>query len=100
MDPPSGCRAPRIRSSKVDLPAPLRPTSPALAPSAICALAWSSKTRPPIRYVRPEMVSILLCYHIRLPTGDEPFGDGPNRHLRLDLWRLAREILSIRFAPF
>ena len=60
IDPPSGCRAPRIRSSKVDLPAPLRPTSPTLLPSAICALAWSSKIRPPMRYVTPERVSIAV----------------------------------------
>ena len=60
IDPPSGCKAPRIRSSKVDLPAPLRPTSPTLLPSAICALAWSSKIRPPMRYVTPESVSIAV----------------------------------------
>ena len=42
-------KAPRIRLSKVDLPAPLRPTSPTLLPAGICALASFNSARPPMR---------------------------------------------------
>jgi len=37
--PSSGCNAPRIKSSRVDFPAPLRPTSPTLPPSQMWAFA-------------------------------------------------------------
>ena len=62
--PASGCKAPRIRSSKVDLPAPLRPTSPTLTPSAICALGLG-RARSARRCGRsgPERVSMPNSYH-------------------------------------
>src|SRR5215469_6652218 len=99
IDPPSGCNAPRIKSSRVDLPAPLRPTRPTLLPSAICALAPSSKARPPMRYVTAESVSIGVLYHGQTAPGDESPGRRADRHFRLELWRLARDILSAGIAP-
>ena len=44
--PSSGCRTPRIRSSRVDLPAPLRPTSPTLLPSAILRMRLVEQPAP------------------------------------------------------
>ena len=98
-----GCNAPRIRSSRVDLPAPLRPTSPTLLPSAICALAWSSRASVPAdrgRSRRKGSASRSLTTIGARPGGDEPLRRlRPHRHLRLDLWRLARQFLPARLAP-
>src|SRR5262249_19208138 len=93
IDPQSGCNAPRIKSSRLDLPAPLRPTSPTLLPSAICALAPSSKARPPMRYVTAESISIGVLYHGQTAPGDESRGRRADRHFRLELRRLGGGLL-------
>src|SRR5207245_8353171 len=95
--PSSGCRTPRIRSSRVDFPTPLRPTSPTLLPSGIWACAWSSSrrpVRPPTRYVTSERVSIAVFYHSRAAVGDERRRDRTSGDLGLDLCAVARNFLS------
>ena len=49
--PASGCSSPAIRRSSVDLPDPLRPTSPKRWPAGTCSVAPSSSGRPAIRSV-------------------------------------------------
>ena len=46
ISPPSGVSSPRISLNRVDLPTPLRPTSPTLAPDGSETVAESKKRRP------------------------------------------------------
>src|SRR5438874_12036738 len=46
ISPPSGCSSPRMSLNRVDLPTPLRPTSPTLAPTGSDTDAPSKNRRP------------------------------------------------------
>ena len=50
--PPSSCSEPFSNANSVDLPAPLRPTSPTFSPGWMVMLAPSSSTLAPRRSVR------------------------------------------------
>ena len=55
MLPPSSESSPAMARSRVDLPAPLRPTRPMRRPGSTVRSAPSSRVRPPRRMVAPEM---------------------------------------------
>ena len=65
-DPDSGASSPETIRKSVDLPAPLRPTSPALVPAGSVSEALSIRSRPAMRAERFEMVSMgrLLTHEI------------------------------------
>src|SRR5947209_15390840 len=60
ISPPSGCNSPRIRRNRVDLPTPLRPTSPTLAPTGSDTEAWSKNLRPQPLNTRLSIWSMML----------------------------------------
>ena len=55
MSPPSIVISPAMARSRVDLPAPLRPTRPMRRPGSIVRSAPFSRVRPPMRMTAPEM---------------------------------------------
>ena len=60
ISPPSMARSPAMAFSRVDLPAPLRPTRPMRRPGSTARSAPSSRVRPPRRMVMPVRVSRLM----------------------------------------
>ena len=56
--PPSGSMVPDIKRSRVVLPLPLRPTRPMRRPRATRADASCKRSRPPMRYVREDIVNM------------------------------------------
>ena len=61
ISPPSGASSPEIARSKVDFPAPLRPTRPTRRPGSTARSASSSKARPAMRMVRLRMASTVMA---------------------------------------
>jgi hypothetical protein len=55
ISPPSMAISPAMARSRVDLPAPLRPTKPMRRPGSIVRPAPFSRVRPPMRMTAPEM---------------------------------------------
>src|SRR6266496_5642726 len=60
ISPPSGCRCPRINLNSVDLPTPLRPTRPTLAPTGSDTEAPSKNFRPQPLNTRLSIWSMML----------------------------------------
>jgi hypothetical protein len=61
-EPRSGCSSPATSRSRVDLPVPLRPTSPIRVPAGTCSVAPSSRGRPAMRNVRSLRCSMAGGY--------------------------------------
>ena len=60
ISPPSTVMSPAMAFNNVDLPAPLRPTSPMRRPGSTVKSAPSSRVRPPMRSVTPVQVRRLM----------------------------------------